>query len=723
MESVMQLEAAGVSLVVDVGAEVPRIVHWGAALGGDGHAVGEALRFTATPAILDNSPNTAREFTVWPSEYDAWSGTPALEGHAGGQATTPRPRLRDARLDSAEVGGRIRLEFDDDASGLRCTVVYTLDAAGVLAVDLGVERVADASAPPYSLTALTALMPVPAQASELLDFTGLWARERSPQRSRVLDGVHLRQVRRGKPGHDSPFVTLVGTPGFGSRHGEVWGVHLAWSGELRTVVERLPEGAGAARSAIGAGEVLRAGEIALGPAERYDAPTALFVWSDRGTDGIGDRFHEHLRARPGHPRSPRPLTLNSWEAVYFDHDQKRLFDLVDLGADIGVERFVLDDGWFLGRRNARAGLGDWVVDRAVWPNGLGPLVDRVRSRGMQFGLWFEPEMVNLDSELARDHPEWVLGPSEGLGPSSRHQYVLDLTRPEVVELLLERVDALVSEYRIDALKWDHNRDLLEAVSRRPDGDLPAVHRQTEALYGLLDELRHRHPALEIESCSAGGGRIDLGVLARTDRVWASDCNDPVERIPIERWTRLLLPPELIGSHVGGEVAHTSGRATDLPSRLIAALFAHAGIETDLTTCTPEELEALRSWAALYREFRPLLHGGRVVNADLDDPGLLLHGVVDNDRAGGLYAWVRLQTSPAAQAGRVRLPGLDPDRSYRVRVREDFGAARRHQAQDPEWIARAVRGAVELPGSVLAVAGVPLPTLEPQQAMLIEVVAA
>ena len=245
-------------------------------------------------------------------------------------------------------------------------------------------------------------------------------------------------------------------------------------------------------------------------------------------------------------------------------------------------------------------------------------------------------------------------------------------------------------------------------------------RQTEALYALLDELRRRHPALEIESCSAGGGRIDLGVLDRTDRVWASDSNDPVERIPIERWTRLLLPPELIGSHAGEAVAHTSGRATDLPFRLVAALFAHAGIEADLTKATPEELDVLRRWAAMYREFRALLHAGRVVNADFDDPALLLHGVVEQDRSRGLFAWVRLATSPSAQVGRVRFPGLDPDRRYRVRVREELGAARRHQAQDPEWVARAGAGPVELPGSVLVTAGIPLPTLDPQQAMLIEV---
>jgi alpha-galactosidase len=338
---------------------------------------------------------------------------------------------------------------------------------------------------------------------------------------------------------------------------------------------------------------------------------------------------------------------------------------------------------------------------------------------MQFGLWFEPEMINLDSRLAREHPEWILAPSQGVAAPARNQYVLDIANPDAWDYLLERLDSLIGELSIDYLKWDHNRDLHEAVSRHPDGDRPAARAQVLALYSLLDELRRRHPGLEIETCSGGGGRIDLGILQRTDRVWASDCNDPVERVEIERWTALLLPPELIGSHVGAARSHTTGRVTDDSFRLITSLFAHAGIERDVTRCDERELELLARWAALYKRVRGMLHTGSLVNADLDDPAAGLRGVVAADGDSALFAWRRVATSPAGQTGRVRFPGLRPEAAYRVRVIEELGAASRHQGADPEWVAAASTDWIELPGSLLTVAGVPLPTLNPQQAMLFE----
>ncbi|MFB4353743.1 alpha-galactosidase [Microbacterium sp. LS_15] len=725
VDAVVALRAAGASLVIQLAAPIPRILHWGADLGEIDQATASALELTAGPAQLNNSPDVPRTFSALPTEFEGWSGTPAIAGNAQGRATTPRPRLVAHEIETSDPmrGGRIALEFEDSVTGLRTTLRYHLDEHGVLAVDTTIVRDAGLSPrisnAPYTLDGVVALLPLPERAAEILDFTGKWCRERSPQRMPFAFGTHLRSAHRGKPGHDSPFLLAAGTPGFGFGHGETWAVHLAWSGEQRYLAERLTEGAGAFSSVIGAGEELHSGEVILEDGDRYDAPTVLFLWSGAGLDGLADRLHRRLRSRAAHPRSPRPLVLNTWEAVYFDHDLDRLTALVERASEVGVERIVLDDGWFRGRREADAGLGDWYVDERVWPHGLGPLVDLVRSHGMQFGLWFEPEMINLDSDLARAHPDWVLGPAEGLGPASRSQYVLDIARPEAFEYLLDRIDTLVREHAIDYLKWDHNRDLLEAVSRADDGDRPSVHRQTVALYRLLDELRRRHPTLEIETCSGGGGRIDLGILDRTDRVWASDCNDPVERGHIERWTRLVVPPELIGSHVGAARSHTTARTTDLAFRLTTALTAHAGIEQDLTAVDDDELAVITRWAAMYREFRPLLHSGLVVNADLADDATALTGFVAQDGSSALYTWSRFTTSSSGQSGRVRLPGLDRDAQYDVRIREDLGAASRHQGDDPAWVAEAVTRAVRLPGSVLAEAGVPLPTLNPQQSMLIE----
>ncbi|MGG7466112.1 alpha-galactosidase [Plantibacter sp. YIM 135347] len=730
---VAYLRAGGTSLAIDLGGPAPAVLHWGADLGPLSDAGIAAIKGTAGSAELNNAPDVPRVLTLWPTEADSWTGAPAIEGHRNGVDTTPRPTLVHASVElcaagsgtagsARGTGGTITLDLHDAISRLGIHATYRLTPEGLLEVASTITVDDDADGV-YDLTAVTAMLPVPARATEILDLTGKWCRERSPQRQPVRDGSHTRTVRRGKPGVDSPYLMMVGTPGFGFRHGELWGMHVAFSGDQRWFVERVAEGAGEFQAVVGGGEFLRPGEIRLAAGESYAAPTVVFGWSDHGTDGLADRFHDHLRARATHPTSPRPLVLNTWEAVYFDHDLDRLTALTDRAATIGVERIVLDDGWFAGRRSDQSGLGDWTVDTGVWPDGLHPLVDRIREHGMQFGLWFEPEMVSLDSEVARTHPEWLLAPSTGVGLPSRSQYVLDIAIPECWEHVLGQISSLVGEYAIDYLKWDHNRDLNEAVIRGGAsgtvGDRPGVHAQTLAFYALIDALKDRHPGLEIETCSAGGGRIDLGVLARTDRVWASDCNDPIERQAIQTWTSLLLPPELVGTHVGAPRSHTTARVSDDSFRLATTLFGHSGIEWDITSCTEAELELLRAWAAMYREFRDLIHTGRTVHADVADPSTMLHGSVSQDGGRALFSWVRLATSGMAQVGRVPFPGLDPEREYRVRVREDLGKASLHQSGGPAWFDAAREGWFTVPGFVLTTMGLPLPNLNPGQALLLE----
>ncbi|WP_433369652.1 alpha-galactosidase [Streptosporangium sp. CA-115845] len=719
---VVQLRAGGTGLVVDLTGAVPAVLHWGRDLGELSEAALAALVLTGEPAVLNNAIDTPRTFSIWPTEAEGWSGTPAHQGHRGGTATTPRPHLaRAERHDRPDGGIELAVHLRDDVSEVDIAVTYRLGASGILAVQATMTSIQETVTPPYDVADVSLLLPLPRRATEVLDFTGKWCRERAPQRTRLGFAGHVREVRRGKPGQDSPYLLTVGTPAFGFRSGEVWGLHVGWSGNQRYLVERSPEGAGVHASVLGGGELLRAGEIRLAPGESYQTPICYFAWSDEGLDGLASRFHDMLRARPTHPRTPRPLVLNTWEAVYFDHDLTRLLTLTDLAARVGVERVVLDDGWFRGRRDDTAGLGDWSVDETVWPEGLAPLADHVHRLGMEFGLWFEPEMVNLDSDLAREHPEWILGPASGLGPSARNQYVVNLADEHAWAYLLNSIDDLVRRYSVDFLKWDHNRDLHEAVSREPGGlERPGVHAQTLALYRLVDTLKERHPGLEIESCASGGGRVDLGILHRTDRVWASDCNDPVERQAIQRWTAQLIPPELIGSHVGAEWSHTTHRVTTDSFRLATTLFGHAGIEWDLTRCSPAELDRLTTWAALYREFRPLLHGGRVVRADLDDDATLLHGVVSADSASALFCWARTVTSAEGQSGRVPFPGLTAEYDYQIRIRIEAGLTAMHQTQAPAWVTEAFTGWVTLPGPILVTAGLPMPTLSSQQAILIEV---
>ena len=293
--------------------------------------------------------------------------------------------------------------------------------------------------------------------------------------------------------------------------------------------------------------------------------------------------------------------------------------------------------------------------------------------------------------------------------------MLDLARPEVFGYVLGRLDALLTEYDVAALKWDHNRDLVVATH---DGR-PGVHAQTTAVYRLLDELRSRHPGVEIESCASGGGRIDLEVLGRTDRVWPSDTQDALERQAIQRWTGVLLPPELMGSHVGGPVSHTTGRTQVLGFRCATALFGHAGIEWDITAAEPWERDVLASWIRLYRRERNLLHTGDVVRVDHPDPAAAVHGVVSVDRLRALFAYVQLATSVAAVPAVVRLPGLDPGTDYLVEPVLDTGGAWGPQVVPPPWWAD---GGVRLPGRALAESGLQLPAIHPEQAVLLRVTA-
>src|SRR5690606_33368645 len=325
---------------------------------------------------------------------------------------------------------------------------------------------------------------------------------------------------------------------------------------------------------------------------------------------------------------------------------------------------------------------------------------------------------------ARAHPDWILSNTAAVpspdGLSYRTQYVLDLANPDAWEHVRGQISALVTQLGIDFIKWDHNRDLAEPVHHRPDGvPQPGTHGQTLAAYALIARLKADHPGLEIESCSSGGARTDLGILELTDRVWASDSNDPLERQDIQRWTSLVLPPELVGAHVGPSPTHSSGRVTELSYRVATALQGHAGFEWDLLACTEDELVAVSAYAALYKELRDLVHTGTVVHADTVDPALRVTGFVAPDRSAGLWTVATVASPQDALTERLRFDGLDPARRYSVRVRDEVGAARRLGGITPGWLGKE---AVEMPGAVLTGVGLQLPTLWPMQALVLHVTA-
>ena len=703
--SVIHLRGGGVSLVLDarggVGEPLPVVLHWGADLGDalDGDALAEAL----APPAPRSAPDRPVRRRLLPMPVDGWRLRPGLSG-ARPDGTDWSARFLVRSVDASDDAAGVVVEAADTQAGLVLATTLRLHPAGVLEARhvLRNERAA-----PYAVSRLGATLPLPARALEVLDLTGRWCRERIPQRHPLPQGAWVREARHGRTGHDAALVLAVGTPGFGFRSGEIWAGHLAWSGDSVYWAERGADG----HAGLGAAELLAPSEVVLAAGDEYAAPPLFAVYSPAGLDGLTARYHRYVRDRPVHPRAARPVVLNTWEAVYFDHRLDRLTGLADVAARLGVERFVLDDGWFRHRRDDTAGLGDWYVAEDVWPRGLAPLIEHVRSLGMEFGLWVEPEMVNPDSDLFRAHPDWVLSEAGRLPPAWRHQQVLDLANPACYAYLRDRLDGLLAGHDIAFLKWDHNRDLIEAGH----AGRPGVHAQTLAVYRLLDELRERHPTVEIESCASGGGRVDLGILARTDRVWASDTNDALERQAIQRWTQLLLPLELVGAHVGPPRAHTTGRTHTLAFRVATAIFGHFGIEWDIASASAGEQQALAEAIGFYRRMRPLLHGGEVVRADHPDPAAYLHGVVARDRSEALFAYVQLTTSSLETPGAARLPGLDPDRAYRVLPLAVAGMPETNHATPPRWYEA---GGVTLTGRALAEAGLQLPVLLPEQALLL-----
>jgi alpha-galactosidase len=601
------------------------------------------------------------------------------------------------------------VEATDDVARLALKVWIELCTGGVVRMRAELTNTATGENADYQLDDLVLAYPLPAVAREILDFAGRWGKERTPQRRELVVGTHLREGRHGRTGADAATVLHVGTPGFSFTEGEIWGVHTGWSGNHTHYAERSYTG----EQVLGGGELLLPGEVVLRTGESYTSPW-IYGSYGIGLDQVARRFHRMLRARPQHVDAERPVTLNVWEAVYFDHSLPKLLELADRAAALGVERFVLDDGWFGARRNDHAGLGDWTVSADVWPDGLHPLVDKVTGLGMQFGLWFEPEMVNLDSDVARAHPEWVMATGGRLPVEARHQQVLNLGIPECYDYIRDAISAILDEYDIGYIKWDHNRDLVDAGTS-PTG-IPGVHAQTLATYRLIDELKAAHPGLEIESCSSGGARVDLGILERTDRVWVSDNIDPLDRQQMNRWTTQLIPPELMGSHIASGRSHTTGRFHDIGFRAATAVFGHLGIEWDLTQATEDELDQLRGWIEFFKAERGLLLRGDLLRVDYPDTSVYANGVVAPDRSRGIFSIASVARSDVNATGLVRLPGLDRDRRYRVGIISLEPALDRFAP--PWWSPQ--KPYIDLTGAALASVGVQPPSLPPEQAVLFRV---
>lgn len=699
-KQIFSLTRAGVSVLIETTTGTPNVFYWGDQLAAGTDPQQYLL------AITEPAPHGYYDFAhrggAWRENARGFWGRPSLLGHRVGKDWSQLFELTGV----AEEDNAVTFTSADAQLGVEVAIKYSIDASGLLLVDHWVTNLAAGT---FFLENSTVFLPVPDHATDLLDFTGRWLKERQPQRTKIQTGIWQRESREGRSGHDYTLVQFAMTAEAGFQSGQVWGLSVAWSGDTNHVLERQSVG----RTQIGAGELLMPGEVTLEVGQTYQAPTVIAAYANDGIDGASARFHEYVRARGIHPtnRRPRPVTLNVWEAVYMEHKLDKLSALAKVAGEIGVERFVLDDGWFGARRDDHAGLGDWTVAPEVWPAGLQPLIDVVKENGMEFGLWFEGEMINADSNLYRAHPDWILHSGNRVPIEARFQQVLDLSHQGAFDHVLGQVDALLNEYDIRYIKWDHNRTLTDAAHFGK----ATMRNQTLAIYRLFDQLKLRHPGLEIESCASGGGRIDLGMVDHADRFWTSDCNDALERQTIQRYTSIAIPPEMLGTHIGPTHAHSTGRTHELSFRAITAMFGHAGLEWDLTETTAEERATLKSWTEYYKANRTLLHGGRTVRVDQTDPTAQTYGVVSHDGSRAIFAHVTLSMSQFALPPALRLAGLDAAAQYHVKLVQPAGGYLSTQKFDPEWIT-----GVTVDGGFLMNAGLRAPIMKPENAFLLEV---
>jgi len=690
------LSAPSSSLLLEVVEGALVIQHWGAPLAGDLSAIQTAIR----PSIANSSWDAPQFPGIMRESSRGFLGRPTLSGHRNGKAWSTKFEVSNFHHD----GNSVAITFTDFHAQLEVLITFDLDRHGVLTQKAVVKNLGDSQ---YALNEFIHWLPLPKEATQTLDFAGRWSNERNPQRKEIATGTWVRESREGRSGHNFSIADIALTPQTTFQSGKAWATSIAWSGNSHYLVEKLFDGS----QSIGAGELLLPGEVILSAGESYSAPALISVFSAQGLDGIASSYHQHLRERELHPKRPRPLTLNMWEAVYFDHNEEKIKALIDVASEIGIERVVLDDGWFHSRRDDRAGLGDWVIDPAVWPHGLAPIIKYINDKGIEFGLWFEGEMVNPDSDLYRAHPEWILHEADRIPPLWRHQLVLDLGHEGAFNHVLEQISAVLAAHNIAYIKWDHNRVLVDAGHLGSAG----VHRQTQAIYQLFAELKKRHPGLEIESCASGGARVDLGVIDLVDRFWTSDNNDALERQTIQRWTAQVIAPELLGTHIGPTHGHQTGRTLELSMRATTALFGHAGIEWDITEATLDERKHLATWAKYYKENRAHLHSGKMVRVDYPDAHAYLHGVTAHDLSRAIFAYVQLTPTMTVHGSPLKFPDLDPSGSYFVKAVFPAGKPRFMLISPPEWMS-----GVTMSGSALAAIGVTAPILAPANAVLIEI---
>ncbi len=666
-----RLDGGGVTYAFGVtGDGAVQHIYWGPALRRDDRLA---------PRALTNLSGLDPVSSIAPLEFPAWGGR--LYTEPAVKIAWP-DGVRDLvlRYHAHRVeGGRLIVELRDIDRPVSVSLSYRIDEdTGIVTRSASLRN---AGRTPLRVDQFAAAAWTLPQGDDyrLHSLSGRWGAEWQRQLRAVSGGTTVLESRRGVTSNQAnPWFAIDRAGSASESGGPVWFGALAWSGSWRISVDR--NAMGDVR-VVGGFNPFDFG-YRLQPGETLASPDFHGGYSADGMGGASRLLHRFQRRHvlPGGPDArPRPVLYNSWEATQFAVSADQQVALAERAARLGVERFVMDDGWFGARNSDKAGLGDWVVNPAKFPAGLDPLIARVRALGMDFGLWVEPEMVNPDSDLYRAHPDWVIAMPGRPRTESRNQLILNLARADVRQHLLDAIDALVSRHDIAFLKWDHNRHWSEPgwIGAPPEDQQRLYVDYVHGLYWILAELKRRHPKLEIESCAGGGGRVDLGILRFADGVWPSDNTDPFDRLFIQDGFTQAYAPQIMTAWVTESPHWANDRRTSLAFRFLSAMQGALGIGVDLRKWTEAEAAEAAKWVAAYKGVRVTIQHGDLFRLERPAPESTRSAVAYRSADGKqmvVLAYLH-RSSRLEPLANVRAAGLVPDRLYRLsRLGADAGTA-------------------------------------------------
>jgi len=552
----------------------------------------------------------------------------------------------------------------DEVSQLSVQLFYTIyQEHDVIARSVRITNDGDASV--VLNNAMTSTLDLPASDYELLHMRGSWAREFEEERMDVPMGRFVIESSRGTSSSvHNPFLALM-SAGTTQHVGDVYGTALMYSGNFAINVEKNEFESVRVTTGINPFNF----QWRLNAGETFTCPEVLQVFSPQGLNGMSQIWHAFIKEQVSPPQFngvPRPTYLNSWEAAYFDVNEGVVQSLAEKAKSMGLEMLVLDDGWFAGRNDDTTSLGDWFSDPRKFPNGIEQAAKRVKELGLKFGLWFEPEMVNEDSQLYRDHPDWLIHVPDRVLSTGRYQYTLDLSRAEVVEYLFERIDSFLSCGDIDYVKWDMNRIMTEVGSAGLEADqqLETSHRYMLGLYGLVKRLTEKHSHVLFENCASGGNRFDLGLLRFMSQGWVSDMSEPIGRLPIINGASHLFPPSVLASYIGPVPGHQNGRDVSIKTRAEVGFFCAArGLSLNVADIDADENE-LKHYIQLYKHTADDLVNGQFYRLR-NNGNEVCWQLISGDQSRVYLGYFHVLSGPNLPHRRARLVGLDSNASYQT----------------------------------------------------------